>query len=68
MMASDKIDGTKCLKKMIGDHCLDVQSRKSIWSLMIGSSSFAFVMQHGELSCKKNYECKKEFSDIKNRK
>jgi len=49
-MASSETDGTKCLKKMIRHHCVDDQSRKSIWLLMVGCSCFAFLTWHGGLS------------------
>jgi hypothetical protein len=49
-MTPNKADGTKCLKTLIGHHGVDVQRRKSIWTLMVGGCSFAFSMRHGELS------------------
>jgi hypothetical protein len=45
-MAPNEADGTKCLKMLIRHHGVDVQCRKSIWTLVVGSSSFAFSMQH----------------------
>jgi hypothetical protein len=58
-MASNKADGTKCLKMLIHHHGVDVKSRKSIRMLVVGGYSSAFSMQHGELSLVKHYELKK---------
>jgi hypothetical protein len=49
-MTPNKADGTKCLKTLIGHHGVDVQSSKSIWTLMVGGCSFAFSTWHGEVS------------------
>jgi hypothetical protein len=49
-MASNKADGTKCLKKMIRYHGVDIKCRKSIRKLVVGSCSSAFLMLYGELS------------------
>jgi hypothetical protein len=64
-MTPQKANGTKCLKMLIGHHYMNVQSRKSIWTLMVGGCSFAFSMWHGDLSRMKKTmnEKKKQFSD-----
>jgi hypothetical protein len=48
--ASDEGNGTKCLKTLIRHHGVDVKSRKSIWTLVVGGCSSAFSTWHGELS------------------
>jgi hypothetical protein len=49
---------------LIGHHSKDVQRRKSIGSLKIGSSSFTFSTRHGGLSRRKKKKIDKEqFSD-----
>jgi hypothetical protein len=45
----NKADGTKCLNALIGHHYVNVQSRKSIWTLIVGGCTIAFPMRHGEL-------------------
>jgi hypothetical protein len=53
-MTPNKADGTKSLKTLIGYHGVDVERRKSIWTLMAGGCSFAFSTRHGELFRMKN--------------
>ncbi len=51
---SNKANGSKCMKMLIRHHCVDVQGRKSIWSLPVGCSSLALALWHGcLLNCKK---------------
>ncbi len=46
-MTSHKANGTKRLKMLIRHHGVDVQSRKSIWSLPVGGGSLALASWHG---------------------
>jgi hypothetical protein len=48
-MASDEGNGTNCLEMLIRHHGVDVKSRKSIWMLVVGVCSSAFLTRHGEL-------------------
>ncbi len=60
---------TRLMAQSIGHHWVNIQSRKSIRCLMIGSCSFAFSSWHGEmLHMKKNYEWQNRvFWQIKHR-